>query len=67
MSDKLKVNLDELERALNYLGVINKHQLKDIEWRRGDAQLKPSDKLIDEFRFTGLSNVDFALINLLIW
>jgi predicted negative regulator of RcsB-dependent stress response len=67
MSDKLKVDLNELERALNYLKTINQHELKNIEWWRGDVEVKPSDKLIEEFRFTGLSNVDFAEVNLLIW
>jgi hypothetical protein len=67
MSDKLKVDLDELERTLNYLKIINHHELKNIEWRRGDVEIKPSDKLVEDFRFTGLSNVDFAEANLVIW
>jgi len=67
MSDKLKVDLNELERTLSYLKTINRHELKNIEWRRGDFEIKPSDALIEDFRFTGLSNVDFAEANLVIW
>ena len=67
MSEKLKVDLNELERALSYLKTINHHELKNIEWWRGDFEIKPSDKLIEDFRFTGLSNVDFAEANLVIW
>lgn len=40
---------------------INQTPLEDIVWMENGQMIEVSDKLIEDFRFTGLSNVDLIL------
>lgn len=53
---------------INYLRYLNEQRqainqtpLQDIVWVENGQQIEASDKLIEDFKFTGLSNVDFIL------
>lgn len=57
----MKVNYDEVMRMITYKNNINAIPLKDIEWVRDDGSVIEFDKrLIDIYKFTGLSNTFFA-------
>lgn len=53
---------------INYLRYLNEQRqainatnLENIVWVENGQEIEASDKLIEDFKFTGLSNVDFIL------
>lgn len=58
---KRDFNIDELQRAIELLGTLNLHALRDLSFsspRRAVPQ--PTEEQIAEWEDTGLNNVDFV-------
>ena len=58
--DSFEVNLLELNKCQRFIREVNRKPLDKIVWTYGDKVVQASEKDIDEWRFTGLSNVWFA-------
>lgn len=56
---KLVIHLDELEQVFAYLRTINMTRLEDIEWRRDNVPLAIHPKVMEEWKYIGLSNEQF--------
>lgn len=55
------VNYDEVLRQMEIRSGINRMPLEEIEWVRDDGTKIVFDpKLVDEFKFIGLSNINFV-------
>lgn len=60
-----KVNFDEVMRLLKFKKEINDLSLEEIEWVRDDESIiKVDPRIIEDWKFVGLSNCYFADINL---
>lgn len=60
-----KVNFDEVMRALTFQSEVNALPLEEIEWVRDDGSVvKVDPKIIEDWKFVGLSNFCFVEINL---
>ena len=57
------VDINEIERCLRYFKAINAENLEDIVWMRGEEKLTPDPEVLEEYRFTGLSNRDFPSVS----
>lgn len=55
----MKVDINEVMRIQSRRREINSVPLADIEWTDGDKPVQIDPAIIQEFAFTGLSNVDF--------
>lgn len=56
------VNLNELDASLDYLNSICKEKLEDIVWKRGETVIPVTDDQRSDYRFIGLSNVEFPWV-----
>jgi hypothetical protein len=58
---KACVNYDAIMRWLEFKKKVNSHDLSDIEWVRDDGSTITFDpKLIEEWKFMGMTNVSFV-------
>lgn len=58
---KTEVNYDHLIRLLEERRNYNKIPLEDIEWVRDDgSKIEVDPKIIEDWKFIGLSNSEFA-------
>lgn len=55
----MKVDIEKLNIMLDQIKKINEADLKDIIFVEDGMIVKPTQKQLDDFKFTGLSNVDF--------
>ena len=55
----MRVNIEEIAGIMARLNDINMQQLEDVELFEGGKKIDVDNKLIEDFRFTGLSNKDF--------
>jgi hypothetical protein len=63
MGEKVQINYDEVIRTLEFWALVNRADLKEIEWVRDNGDTITYDnKLADSWKFVGLSNVYFAQI-----
>ena len=56
------VDILEIERVLRYFKTINKADLDDIVWMRGEERMTPSAEQLEGFKYIGLSNRDFPSV-----
>jgi hypothetical protein len=56
----MRVVLEDLQKALEYLDSIETTELKNIEWIQNGNPVPISDEVFEDWRFTGLLNRDFA-------
>lgn len=57
----MKVNIEHIKYLKSELMKINKVPLEKIEFYEKDKLLKIDKSLIEEFKFVGLTNVDFIM------
>ncbi len=62
---KIRVNLDEVQKCLEFIQRVNSYPLESIEWFYSDenwrtVKVHTGIEEVEEWRFTGLSNKDFA-------
>jgi hypothetical protein len=55
----LKVSIESIRAMEEFRKSINTVQIHEIEWTLGGRVIEIDPHLIDEFEFTGLSNIDF--------
>ena len=55
----MRVDLEDYWIMLAFRRCINTSPLEDIEWHEDGEKIEIPQETIDEFLFTGLSNVDF--------
>ncbi len=61
---KTKVNLQEIDDIIKRKDKINKLDLNDIEFIDYNGKIiNISQKIKDDFKFTGLNNIDFITSN----
>lgn len=53
------VDVNQLLQIREYLYTINSKNLEDIIWTVNDQPLEINEKLVEEFKFIGLSNTEF--------
>ena len=56
---KVKVAIEDVWRIYEERKAINKLHFQDIVWTKNGKEIKFSQKAKDDFKFTGLSNIDF--------
>lgn len=56
----MNVHLERLQELLAELDEMNNVSLQDIKWFKNGEQIYVTDEDIQEWRFIGLSNVQFA-------
>jgi len=59
----MRVYVEEVQKMMEYRKSINDQDLKDIEWYAGGVKIEIGDKEIEEFKFTGLNNLDFMTMD----
>jgi hypothetical protein len=57
--EKVKIDINEVKKARNFLRSVNKHELEDIEWVENGKPIKVTAKANAEFQYLGLNNSDF--------
>lgn len=58
--ENLTVNIKEILQMKNLITVINSYPLSNIDWVDENGEIVKIDKnIIQEFLYTGLSNIDF--------
>lgn len=57
------VNLEEFDSMMRYRRIINQTDLDDIQWMRNGEEIKVTPDILEEWKFIGLSNVDFPRYN----
>lgn len=57
---KIRINLELIEQFIDFKRRINSTPLQDIEFFRGGKPVAVSAEEIEEWRFTGMSNLSFA-------
>lgn len=58
--ENLTVNIKEILQMKNLITVINSYPLSNIDWVDENDEIVKIDKnIIQEFLYTGLSNIDF--------
>lgn len=55
------VFVEDLRELYGKIQAINQTPLEDIVWMKNGQLIEASNKLVEDFKFTGLSNVDFIL------
>ena len=64
----MKIEISEIEKLTERLREINRLNLQDIQWIDENGKISSiSPELIDEFKFTGLNNVDFIMSGFFRW
>jgi hypothetical protein len=56
------VDINEIEKCLRYFKAINSADIDDIVWMRGEERMLPDTEVLNEYKYTGLSNRDFPSI-----
>lgn len=59
MSDRIKVNIEDVDRIQAERRAINTPFMDDIDWYSQGVKINISPVVIERFKFTGLSNIDF--------
>jgi len=59
----MRVDIEKIREMQEYRGQINELDLKDIEWYEKGKKIEHSSEEIEEFKFTGLNNIDFITGN----
>lgn len=60
MGEKIRVDVELIDRLKEALGVINRMPIDDIQFYRKGKPIKM--KYVEDFKFTGLANVDYAMM-----
>ena len=55
----MKVNIEDIRKNIEFRKEINSVELTDIDFYENGKKIEVSEKVIDDFRFTGLNNIDF--------
>lgn len=63
MSKKTRVDVEDVLRIDKERRKINRISLEDIEWYENGVKLDISNEVLENFRFTALSNMDFIIFN----
>ncbi len=59
----MRVDIEKVREMQEYRRKINEQELKDIEWYEKGKKIGHSSEEIEEFKFTGLNNIDFITGN----
>ena len=59
----MKVNIERILELTEELKCINRQDLSDIEFYKNGKKLVIDPKIIEDFEFVGLNNVDFINTN----
>lgn len=55
----MRISVEEVITIRSRLREIEKPDLRDIEWTIGGEVVRPTEKQIEDWKFTGLCNRDF--------
>lgn len=55
----MRVDLETVRLYLSWRRLINQTPLEDIEWYEDGKRVLPRPGVIEDFKYTGLCNVDF--------
>lgn len=56
------IDLRDVELVLDFIRDLEKHQLSDINWVRNGQVIEIDPATLEEWKFLGLANRDFARI-----
>ncbi len=60
---KVKIDIERVIKLREELNLINKLSFDDIIWMNGDKQLEVSDEKRESWKYIGLSNTDFIVMD----
>ena len=55
----MKINIEDIEKNIKYRKKVNKVSLNEIEFYKNNKKINIDPKIIEEFEFVGLNNIDF--------
>ena len=55
----MRVDIEEFNKHTEYFKKINNYKIEDLEIYENGIKIETNQENIDEFSFTGLSNMDF--------
>ena len=61
----MRVDLEELRRALAFVSTVNNFELSEIEWFDSSGVRDIDQEKVSEWKFIGLNNTTFAMTELL--
>lgn len=61
----MKIDIEDVLEHLNWRSSVNDRDISEIEWYRDGEKVDVSAEEIEEWRFTGLNNIDFVTFYLL--
>lgn len=61
---KTVVNVEDILAAHEVIAAFNRLDLREVELRRSGQPIAVTGKQLEDFRFTGLNNRDFILMDL---
>ncbi len=59
--EKSKISIEFIKRLHRHRSLINSEDLENIEFYEKGKKVDIDPKLIEEFKFTGLNNIDFIV------
>ncbi len=57
----MRVNIERIMALRQELGKINREPIENIDFYENGSKIEIPKEAIEQFKFTGLSNVDFVL------
>jgi hypothetical protein len=57
--ERLSIDIEEIQRFLEWRGILNRTPLRNIDFFEDGKLVEYPETLIEEFEYTGLSNLDF--------
>ena len=58
--ERLRIDIEEVKRFLEWRRILNRTPLRNIDFYEDGKLVEYSETLIEEFDYTGLSNLDFV-------
>lgn len=59
LEKEMIVNIEDIIKNIEFRKEINSVELKDIEFHENGKKIEISEKIVDDFSFIGLNNIDF--------
>ncbi len=60
MSDKVKINIEDIRKLIKKVNKFEELKFDNIEWYENGEKMFFKPECIDEWRFTGLGNISFV-------
>lgn len=55
----MRINIEDVQEHIKFRQMVNHQSLSNIEWYEDGKRIYIDQKVIDDFEYTGLNNIDF--------